>query len=116
MLSVQTINNHIAKYVKLPEAWRSKNYVYEFLEIIVIIKEEILNNWSRSSFHTIIIDESTDITVSKMLIFYIKFRNIADTSYCTIFAGIIKLNVLAKLLWKLLHNFIKSMNWTWEKW
>ena len=35
MNSVQLIHNHMAKYVKLPENWRSKNYAFEFVESIV---------------------------------------------------------------------------------
>ena len=55
MLSVQDIHDHVAKYVTIPENWRSKNYAFEFVEM------------RQSAFHTLIIDESTDISVQKML-------------------------------------------------
>lgn len=31
MLSVQQIHDHMAKYVSIPESWRSKNYDFEFV-------------------------------------------------------------------------------------
>ena len=34
MLSVQKINQHMAKYVSIPNSWRNKNYAFEFIEII----------------------------------------------------------------------------------
>ena len=34
MLSVQKINEHMAKYVRMPNGWRGKNYAFEFIEII----------------------------------------------------------------------------------
>ena len=37
LLSVQDTNNHMAKYVGIPENWRSKNYAFEFLESINVV-------------------------------------------------------------------------------
>ena len=37
LLSVQDINNHMPKYVRIPENWRSKNYAFEFLESINVV-------------------------------------------------------------------------------
>ena len=34
MLSIQEIHDHLAKYVTIPESWRSKNYAFEFVECI----------------------------------------------------------------------------------
>ena len=34
MLSVQQIHDHMAKYVSIPEGWRSKNYGFEFVNSI----------------------------------------------------------------------------------
>ena len=51
----------------------------------------MLNDWCRSSFHTLITDESKDISVSKMLIIYVQFRKAEETCYYTMFAGILKL-------------------------
>lgn len=42
--------------------------------------------------HTLIVDESTVISVHKMLVLYIKFREQTDFSYKTVFAGIIQLS------------------------
>ena len=92
MLSVQEIHDHLAKYVTIPESWRSKNYAFEFVECInAVVKETIMNDIRNSEFHTLIIDESTDISVSKMLIIYIKYRPAAATCHKTVFAGIMKL-------------------------
>nr|XP_055048997.1 protein FAM200C-like [Misgurnus anguillicaudatus] len=44
-----------------------------------------------ASVHTLIVDESTDITVHKMLVLYIKFREQNQFAYKTVFAGIIQL-------------------------
>ena len=34
MLSVQEINDHMAKYVEIPQTWCSKNYAFEFVDSI----------------------------------------------------------------------------------
>src|SRR5688572_8253406 len=92
MLSVQEIRDHLAKCVTIPESWRSKNYAFEFVECIsAVVKEIIMNDIRKSEFHTLLIDESTDISVSKMLIIYIKYRPAAATCHKTVFAGIVKL-------------------------
>lgn len=59
MLLVQQIHNHMAKYVNIPESWRSKNYAFEFVNSI----NEILPNETKCSvknapWHTLIVDES----------------------------------------------------------
>ncbi len=45
MLSVQEIHNHLAKYVSLPDSWRSKNYAFEFVESMnAILQAETLES------------------------------------------------------------------------
>lgn len=90
MCSVQDIHNHVSKYTDIPESWRSKNYGFEFVECInAVIKKEYFDEFRKSRFHTLIVDESTDISVQKILILYVKYRY--GMNYKTIFAGIIKL-------------------------
>ncbi|TRY93452.1 hypothetical protein DNTS_005747, partial [Danionella cerebrum] len=67
MLSVQEIHNHLAKYVNIPDSWRSKNYAFEFVESInAVVQAEIMESLRNASAHTLIVDESTDITVHKI--------------------------------------------------
>ncbi|XP_015264821.1 PREDICTED: uncharacterized protein LOC107108815 [Gekko japonicus] len=92
MLSVQEIHDHVAKYAKIPANYRSIKHAFEFVECIsAVVKSEVLSEIRESPFHTLIIDESTDITVSKMLIMYIKFRRTGGDLHKTVFAGIVKL-------------------------
>lgn len=61
LLSVQDINEHMAKYIKIPESWRSKNYAFTFLEIInSVVKKEMIEEINKAEFHTLTVDESTD--------------------------------------------------------
>lgn len=93
MLSVQDIHEHIAKYVKIPESWRSKNYAFEFVECIsLVLRTQLMTELRKSAFHTLIIDESTDISVQKMLIVYFKYRPEREIVCRTIFGGIVKLS------------------------
>ncbi|XP_078530278.1 zinc finger protein 862-like [Lissotriton helveticus] len=92
MLSVQDIHDHLALYVKIPDSWRSKNYAFEFLEAInSVIHCEGMAELRNALYHTLIIDESTDISVTKMLILYFKFRPVTSTEHKTLFGGIVKL-------------------------
>jgi len=69
-----------------------QNYAFEFVECInTLVKETIMNDICNSEFHTLLIDESTNISVSKMLIIYIKYRPAATACHKTVFAGIVKL-------------------------
>ena len=73
ILSCQVINNHMSKYTKLPRLWRSKNYGFEFFKSIdLIAREEVMLSTRQATRHTLIIDESNDISSTKMLILYIK--------------------------------------------
>ena len=57
LLSVQDINEHMAKYVKIPDSWRSKNYAFTFFDIInSIVKKEIIEEIRRAAFHTLTVD------------------------------------------------------------
>src|SRR6201995_3805164 len=43
MLAVQEIHDHMAKYVTIPESWRSKNYAFEFIECInSVVRESVM--------------------------------------------------------------------------
>jgi hypothetical protein len=60
VLSVQDIHYHLAKYATIPESWRSKNYVLEFVECInSVIEKQLLDELRKSRFHTLIVDKST---------------------------------------------------------
>ena len=92
LLSVQDINNHMAEYVRIPENWQSKNYAFEFFESInVVISQETMKEIASANFHTLTVDESTDISVSKYLILYFKYRVFFE--YKTRFGGIIQLKL-----------------------
>lgn len=66
--------------------------------ITSFVKEEMLNDWRNSMFHKLIGDESTEISVSKMFIIYLKYRKLDEISYYKIFRGI---NIwrMIKLTW-----------------
>lgn len=92
ILSVQQIHDHMAKYVSIPESWRSKNYAFEFVNSInEIVQNETMCSVKNAPWHTLIVDESTDISVHKMLVLYIKYRKENDVNYKTVFGGIIQL-------------------------
>ncbi|KAL0161425.1 hypothetical protein M9458_045150, partial [Cirrhinus mrigala] len=92
MLSVQQIHDHMAKYVSIPESWRSKNYAFKFVNSInQIVQNETMCKVKNAPWHTLIVDESTDITVHKMLVLYIKYREENNVNHKTVFGGIIQL-------------------------
>jgi len=63
--SVKDIHDHIGKYVSIPESWRSKNYGFEFVECInAVVQIEVTRDLCNASFHTLIADESTDVSYS----------------------------------------------------
>ena len=90
LLSVQDINDHMAKYIRIPESWRSKNYAFEYLESTnVVISQEIMEKIASADFHTLTVDESTEISLSKCLILYFNYR--VSFEYKTRSGGIIQL-------------------------
>ena len=92
MLSVQTIHGHIGKYVSLPDSWRSKNYAFEFVAAInEVVADDIFTELRVSLFHTLIVNESTDIAVHKVLVLYFKYRSPDSLGYKTVLGGIIQL-------------------------
>ena len=92
MLSVQTIHDHIGKNVSLTDSWRSKNYAFEFVAAInKVVADEIFTKLRASLFHTLIVDESTDIAVHKVLVLYFKYCSPNSLVYKTVFGGIIQL-------------------------
>lgn len=104
MLSVQEIHNHLAKYVSLPDSWRSKNYAFEFVESInAVAQAETLESVRNAQVHMLIVDESTDITVHKMLVLYIKFTEQNQVVYKTVFTGIVQL-AGCRCNYKVLHG------------
>ena len=58
MLSVLEIHDHMAKYVTIPESWRSKNYAFEFVECIrvvtAVVQETVTTEIRISAFDTLI--------------------------------------------------------------
>lgn len=78
--------------MSIPESWRSKNYAFEFVNSInEIVQNETMCNVKNAPLHTLTVDESTNITVHKMLVLYIKYREENDVNYKTVFGGIIQL-------------------------
>jgi len=91
-VSILSVQDHIGKYVSIPESWHSKNYGFEFVECInAVVQKEVMHDLSNASYHTLVADESTDVSVTKMLILYAKFRPSNATIYKTVFAGILQL-------------------------
>ena len=94
MLSVQTMCDHIEKFVSLPDSWGSKNYIFEFVVAInEVIADDIFTELRASLFHTLIVDESSNISVHKVLALYFKYRSPNSLVYITVFGGIIQLIV-----------------------
>ena len=121
ILSVQKINEHMAKYVSIPNSWRSKNYAFEFIEIINgMVQDNVMADISFATYQRIIassitkfefillyfrplpyfftemsvlstVDESTDISVKKYLILYFKYRPVNSNEYRTSFGGMLQL-------------------------
>ena len=104
MLAVQQIHDHMAKYVSIPEHWRSKNYSFEFAESInAVVQNETMCSIRNAPWHTLIIDESTDVTLHKMLVMYFKYREENDVSCKTVFGGIIQLKACTA------HDLVKAI-------
>ena len=92
MLSVQHMHDHVEKYVSIPQSWHSKNYPFEFVDSVnTIIQKEVMCDLRNASCHTLVVDESTDVSNAKMSILYAKFRPRNDAKYKTVFAGILQL-------------------------
>ena len=107
MLCVKTIHDHIGKYISLPDSWRSKNYRFEFVTAInKVVPNKIFTKLRASLFHTLIVDESTDIVVHKVLVLYFKYRSPNSLVYKTMFGGIIQLTEChAQALKKVIKRF-----------
>lgn len=93
MNAIKHIHDHMEKFIDIPKNWRSKNYAFEFVDCInCVIEKEAILELRESRFHTLIVDESTDISVQKVLILYFKFlTNNKAATYKTIFGGLVKL-------------------------
>ena len=92
MLSVQTIYDHFGKFVSLPDNWKSKNYTFEFVAAVKeVVADKIFTELRASLFHTLIVNESIDISVHKVLVPYFKYRSPNSLIYKTVFGGTIQL-------------------------
>ncbi|CAM4608139.1 unnamed protein product [Lepidochelys olivacea] len=95
MLPVQDINDHREKYVRIPVSWRSKNYAFEFLENInCIVQNDLMHEIASATFHTLAVDESTNISINRYLILYFKYRSLYSADYKTSFGGLLRLQEL----------------------
>lgn len=65
---------------------------FEFVDAIsdVVLGTTIVE-LQKAPFHTLIVDESTDITINKMLVLYFKYREHESVDYKTVFGGIVQL-------------------------
>ena len=62
----------LENFFSLPDSWRSKNYTFEFVAANnEVVADEISTELRASLFHTLIVDESTDIAVHKVLVLYV---------------------------------------------
>ncbi|CAM2113897.1 unnamed protein product [Caretta caretta] len=92
VLSVQDINDHMEKYMRIPVSWRSKNYAFEFLEIInCIVQNDLMHEIASVMFHTLAVDESTNISINRYWILYFQYRSINSADYKTSFGGLLQL-------------------------
>ncbi|CAM2096193.1 unnamed protein product [Caretta caretta] len=74
------INDHMEKYVRIPASWRSQNF--ESLEIInCIVQNDLMHEIASAMFHTLAVDESTDISINRYLILYFKYGSINSADY-----------------------------------
>ena len=66
--------DHMEKYMSIPQRWHSRNYAFEFVDsIITVIQKEDMCVLQNASCHTLVIDESTYVFTTKMLILSVKF-------------------------------------------
>ena len=91
MLCVQTIYDHIGKFVSLPDSWRSKNYTFKFVAAIdEVAADKIFTELRTSLFHTLLVDESTDIAVHEVFVLYFKYRSPNSLVCKTVFGRMIQ--------------------------
>ena len=92
MLSVQHIHDHKEKCVSIPQSWPNKNCAFEFVDSInTVIQKEVIRDLRNASCHTLVVDKSTDVLTSKMIILKAKLRPGNDKNYKTLFAKILQL-------------------------
>jgi len=59
----------LAKCVKFPKSWHSKNYAFEFVErISIIVQKEVMAELREFAIHKLNVGEGTDIIIQKILI------------------------------------------------
>lgn len=92
MNSVQLIHKHMEKYTTVLDSWRGKNYAFVFVDCLAqVTTKHVVTAIQEAPFHTLIVDESTDVSTSKMLALYIKYSHAGAGSQETTFAGLIQL-------------------------
>ena len=79
------LHDHMEKYESILQSWRSKKYAFEFVGNIVIQKE-VMCDLRNANCHTLVVDESTHVSTTKILILYAKFFPQNDSNYKSIFA------------------------------
>ena len=60
-------------------------------QLMEVVADEIFTELRESLFHTLIVDESTDIAAHKVLVLYFKYRSPDSLVYKRLFGGIIQL-------------------------
>ena len=71
---MQHINDHMVKYITLSDNWGSKNHGFEFVEITnSVMEKELTSELPNTAFHTLKINETTDISGNICLILYFRF-------------------------------------------
>jgi hypothetical protein len=74
----------------VPDSWCSKNYASEFADcIIFIIQKQFMNKLRKLSVHSLVLNESTENPLSKILILYIYIRPESEAVCKTVFARIL---------------------------
>jgi hypothetical protein len=78
MLSAQDIHDHLTKYTKIPESWRSKNYAFKEY-INSVIEKQLLNELLKFRFHTLIVDKYSILLLTTVL--KVKLSELSHDTY-----------------------------------
>lgn len=83
-----------------------------------VVQNETMCSVQNAPWHTLIVDESTDISVHKMLVLYIKYREENDVNYKTVFGGIIQLTACTAqdIVQTTILSFTPNVDWTCREW
>lgn len=59
----------------LPKTHRGKNYGWEFVEALnKVVEEEVLDELKKATHFCLLVDESTDVAMTKHLVLYVNYR------------------------------------------